>query len=84
MELHAFERMAQSLDAALTRRDSDEAPSDELLPQPQTAFPASTPLGMAYVPFQQWGEPFDAETALSRGTLFPELDLPFMGGGCSE
>ena len=43
-------------------------------------FPDKTPLAMAYVPFQQWGEVYDDEDALSRGTLFPELDLPFKGG----
>lgn len=43
-------------------------------------FPANTPLAMAYVPFQQWGEIYDDEKALSQGTLFPELDLPFKGG----
>ena len=44
-------------------------------------FPKNTPLAMAYVPFQQWGETYDDDKALSRGTLFPELDLPFSGGG---
>lgn len=44
-------------------------------------FPQNTPLAMAYVPFQQWGETYDDDKALSRGTLFPELDLPFLGGG---
>lgn len=38
------------------------------------------PLAMAYVPFQRWGpciyEPY---RALQRGTIFPELDLPFCG-----
>ena len=40
------------------------------------------PLAMAYVPVQTWGETYDPETALCRGTLFPSLDLPFMRGGC--
>ncbi|MBR5683790.1 MAG: spore coat associated protein CotJA [Ruminococcus sp.] len=44
-------------------------------------FPGNTPLAMAYVPFQQWGETYDDDKALSRGTLFPPLDLPFTGGG---
>ena len=47
-------------------------------------FPASTPLAMAYVPYQQWGETYGDDEALSRGTLFPELDLPFSGGGDSR
>lgn len=44
-------------------------------------FPRSTPLAMAYVPFQQWNETYDDDKALARGTLFPELDLPFSKGG---
>ena len=47
-------------------------------------FPANTPLAMAYVPFQQWGETYGDDEALSKGTLFPELDLPFSGGGNSR
>ncbi|MBQ6250218.1 MAG: spore coat associated protein CotJA [Ruminococcus sp.] len=46
-----------------------------------TRLPKNTPLAMAYVPFQQWGETYGDDEALSRGTLFPELDLPFSKGG---
>lgn len=46
-----------------------------------TRFPKNTPIAMAYVPFQQWGETYGDDEALSRGTLFPELDLPFSKGG---
>ena len=44
-----------------------------------TKFPAETPLGMSYVPFQQWETPYDEIVAFSRGTMFPKLDLPFIG-----
>lgn len=37
------------------------------------------PLAMAYVPMQQFGEMYAPDVALERGTLFPELDLPFEG-----
>lgn len=40
-------------------------------------FPERTPLAMAYVPCQQWGETYSVEKGLERGTVFPELDLPF-------
>lgn len=41
--------------------------------------PECAPLGIAYVPMQQSAEPaYDSAEALSRGTLFPGLDLPFM------
>lgn len=35
------------------------------------------PVGMAYVPWQAFGEPFSPEMALVHGTLFPDLSLPF-------
>ncbi len=36
-------------------------------------------IAMAYVPWQQPGTLYDADKGLSRGTLFPELDKPFLG-----
>ena len=42
--------------------------------------PACAPLANPYVPFQQAGaEQYTAKTGLIRGTLFPCLDLPFLG-----
>ena len=35
------------------------------------------PLAMAYVPIQSWGDTYPPCRALCRGTLFPQLDLPF-------
>ena len=40
---------------------------------------ASMPLGMAYVPMQKWGKTYEPDVALDRGTIFPDLDLPFTG-----
>lgn len=48
------------------------------------------PLAMVYSPLQKFDNLFDIDTALNKGTLFCELDLPFMGesvynsgkGGC--
>ena len=37
------------------------------------------PPAMAYVPWQRLDEMYTPETALERGTLYPELDKPFMG-----
>lgn len=39
------------------------------------------PIGMAYVPWQTWREIYDAEKGLCQGTIFKELDLPFLGKG---
>ena len=42
--------------------------------------PAMAPLANPYVPFQMENPPkYEARKALVRGTLFPGLDLPFMG-----
>jgi hypothetical protein len=46
-----------------------------------TPFPQSTPVAMAYIPFQQFGNLYPPEKGLERGTIFPELDKPFLGGG---
>ena len=42
--------------------------------------PASAPLANPYVPFQLENPPkYDARHGIIRGTLYPGLDLPFMG-----
>ena len=48
----------------------------------KTRFPAATAYAMAYVPFQQSGEVYSCDRALTRGTIFPCLDLPFLRGCC--
>lgn len=46
-------------------------------------FPENTPIAMSYTPMQQWGSVYPEDEALSVGTIFPELNLPFMPeGGC--
>lgn len=42
----------------------------------------SMPVAMAYVPWQQFNQTYPVEQAMSRGTLFPELDFPFVMGRC--
>lgn len=42
--------------------------------------PANAPLANPYVPFQQENPPqYEIRKGLIRGTMFPGLDLPFMG-----
>ena len=42
--------------------------------------PATAPLANPYVPFQLENPPvYEAKKGIVRGTLFPGLDLPFMG-----
>ncbi len=45
----------------------------------ETFGPPCFPLGMAYVPVQQWKELYDPELSLQRGTMFRQLDFPFIG-----
>ena len=45
------------------------------------------PLASVYAPLQEWRNVYDTELGFSRGTIFKELDLPFLcgeksGGGC--
>lgn len=39
----------------------------------------SLPLAMAYVPWQKWRDLYDSEVGFQRGTIFAELDKPFLG-----
>lgn len=41
--------------------------------------PEGLPLAMAYVPWQRLDKMYAPVEALRRGTLYPELDKPFMG-----
>ncbi len=50
--------------------------------QPEGKFPNCTPVAMAFIPFQEMSELYDDCKALERGTAFPCLDKPFLGGGC--
>jgi|NGEPerStandDraft_9_1074522.scaffolds.fasta_scaffold02114_3 hypothetical protein len=48
-------------------------------------FPEYTPVGMTYTPMQKIKTIYEPETAFMQGTVFPDLDKPFLGGrGCSK
>ncbi|MBS5166060.1 MAG: spore coat associated protein CotJA [Butyricicoccus pullicaecorum] len=34
---------------------------------------------MGFVPYQAWEKPYADDVGLSRGTIFPSLDKPFLG-----
>ena len=36
-------------------------------------------LAMGFVPYQAWETPYANDVAISRGTIFPSLDKPFLG-----
>lgn len=72
------------------RRDmrADSTPVCPPCPQPPTlccapnnstdCTGAPLPVAMAYVSWQNWETPYNPESALCRGTIFPSLDLPFL------
>ncbi len=46
----------------------------------EAMFPQNISLAMAYVPMQRFEKIYDDDRALTRGTIFEALDLPFKGG----
>ena len=73
----------------LPPREAEGAPC---LPRSEWGL-TSYPLGMVYAPLQSFRDLYDRESALQHGTLFRELDLPFLGesvattkqgGGCCD
>lgn len=36
-------------------------------------------VGMAYVPMQKWSRPMHLEEGFYKGTVFQDLDKPFLG-----
>lgn len=48
-------------------------------PMAEGLLPKELSYAMAYIPFQQWETPYETDVALSRGTVFPCLDKPFIG-----
>lgn len=49
-----------------------------------TSLPENLSLAMAYVPMQCFKNVYELNDAFQQGTIFPELNKPFMGwkGGC--
>lgn len=73
---------------SLMRRalNNNSAPAPQRVPE-KTWGLANYPLASMYAPLQEWRNLYDNETGFSRGTIFKELDLPFLcgdrtGGNC--
>ena len=60
----------------LIRRDAEQCEPCADISQ-FTSQPVS--LAMAYVPVQTWTQIYEPDTGLTRGTIFPDLDKPFIG-----
>jgi hypothetical protein len=41
--------------------------------------PQNVPLAMSYTPIQLWQQLYDPADGFARGTIFMQLDLPFIG-----
>ena len=56
----------------------------ESCPDMRNDFLEGQPLAMAYVPWQQWRDIYEPCMGFQRGTIFRELDKPFLwkGGRC--
>ena len=53
-------------------------------PDTRDFFPDDIPLAMAYVRWQRWQDLYEPCKALEHGTIFKELDKPFLGKGGSR
>ncbi len=42
------------------------------------------PVAMAYVPWQTWKDLYEIDKALEVGTIFEELNKPFLGRRCGR
>lgn len=73
MDFSMFETIENTVNTARSKIDQDIF----MKPNSMGRFPKNTPIGMAYVPMQQWDETYSIEKGFDRGTIFPELDLPF-------
>lgn len=76
MDFSMFENLHSSHDTMNQYKNTISAQKNKH----DSRFPSDTPLAMAYVPMQQWGETYSIENGFCRGTVFPELDLPFSPG----
>lgn len=69
--------MFETIENAVNTSELKKRNDISMRPDSIGRFPENTPIGMAYVPMQQWGETYNIEKGFDRGTIFPELDLPF-------
>ena len=60
------------------RRDTDKRPP--AMQNPCFDNNTNTPLAMVYSPMQKWGNLYTPEEALKYGTLFADLNFPWVAG----
>lgn len=77
-----FDNFSNPYFSGLNRADSDDNCKESY--RPTSPLPKNPVPAMAYIPFQQFNQPYSSQEGFKKGTLFPCLDKPFLGeGGCS-
>lgn len=67
--------------AGLSGSDGQISGTEGYVPTPP--LPKNPVPAMAYIPFQQFTQPYSSSEGFKKGTLFPCLDKPFLGErGC--
>ncbi len=71
-------KLTDILNTSDCQSEASDSPSLDCK-QPTTTLPKSMPIGMLYVPYQSWQKVYEPQVGLPRGTIFEELDKPFIG-----
>ncbi len=69
------------------RQDNCDMPSKNCIPEKTCVMESPCfmgkntewPIGMTYLPMQKWRDIYPLDEGFHRGTIFKELDLPFIG-----
>lgn len=67
--------MAENISQSTAQDASPSSKEGGYDPIPQSLYS----LAMAFVPRQNWQNIYEANVALARGTIFADLDKPFIG-----
>lgn len=77
-----FDNFSNPYFSGFNSADSDD--NCEETYRPTSPLPKNPVPAMAYIPFQQFSQPYSSKEGFKKGTLFPCLDKPFLGeGGCN-
>ena len=79
--MNLYNAYLTSCDRAACREELSEVFGSERETEMSASCPLFPSLAMVYAPHQAFRELYDKEEALSRGTLFRELDKPLEVGG---
>lgn len=83
--MHSGNRQPETMMGDGNRRNRRPEPMMDMMNQDRAMRQdrmTGMPIGMGYVPWQRWGQTYPLSQGFQRGTIFPELDLPFMMGRC--